>query len=237
MGDGPDKFDKLIDYYKGMFAQVDCFHFNSSVTHDVYGKNVEFSKGEVISITHLGVHDNREIKEFDNSSLRLGFIGNITPYKGFPLLKQILIALSEEGLTNWNLSVYGGGVKIDSDNSNIKFKGKFTSKDLKRIYLEMDLLIVPSVWYETFSLITLEALSFGVPVLVSNTVGAKDLVAHYASDFIYHTPGELKQKLAVLIVDRKQLIDYNLQIIDQPWLYDPNKHLDDIERLYRNTLG
>lgn len=237
MCDGSEKYNRLLVYYKKMFAQVDYFHFNSSVTRDVYERCIEVPKGEVVTITHLGVHDNREIKEFDSKSLRLGFIGNTTSYKGFPLLKQILLSFSDAGLTGWLLSVYGSEVKIDADNLNIEFRGKFTSEDLKRVYSEMDLLIVPSVCYETFSLITLEALSFGVPVLVSATVGARDIVERYAPDFIFNTPDELKQMLASLVADRKRLIDYNRKIIESPWLYMPGKHLDDIDRLYWDALG
>lgn len=237
MSNDPKEYDRLLAYYKKIFAEVDCFHFNSSVTRDVYGEYVDVSKGEVMAITHLGVCDNRELKVFNERVLQLGFIGNTTPYKGFPLLRQTLRSLSGEGVTNWNLSVYGGEVKVDEDCANIEFRGKFSAEDLKRIYLEMDLLVVPSVWHETFSLITLEALSFGVPVLVSSTVGAKDIVARYASDFIYSTPKELKQILSSLIVDRRRLADYNRQILEQPWLYTPDKHLDDIDKLYRKVLG
>ena len=45
---------------------------------------------------------------------------------------------------------------------------------ISKSFKQMDLLIVPSIWKETFSLITLEALSYGIPVLISNNVGAKD---------------------------------------------------------------
>ena len=40
----------------------------------------------------------------------------------------------------------------------------------------MDLLIVPSLGLETFGMVVLEAFSFGVPVLMSEHVGAKMLV-------------------------------------------------------------
>lgn len=232
MSNRPEMYEGLLTHFKKMLSLVDCFHFNSSVTREVYEKNMEVVKGEVITITHSGVHDNRVMKSFDDTRLRLGFIGNTAPYKGYPLLKRILEILSEKELTDWELSVYGGGVGIDKDNPNIIYKGKFATGEMKRIYSEMDLLIVPSLCYETFSLITLEALSFGVPVMVSNTVGAKDIVVCYAPDFIFSTPEELKEKLVNLIMDRKLLIDYNRQIIEQPWLYTLDKHLDDLDRLY-----
>lgn len=37
-------------------------------------------------------------------------------------------------------------------------------------------MIAPSVWFETFGYTVLEALSYGVPVIVTKNVGAKDIV-------------------------------------------------------------
>lgn len=41
---------------------------------------------------------------------------------------------------------------------------------------ETDVLVTPSVWNETFGYTVTEALSYGVPVIVSSHVGAKDIV-------------------------------------------------------------
>lgn len=38
------------------------------------------------------------------------------------------------------------------------------------------MLVAPSIWYETFGYTVLEALSYGVPVIVSEHVGAKDII-------------------------------------------------------------
>lgn len=48
----------------------------------------------------------------------------------------------------------------------------------------IDLVVVPSQYYETFGFNTLEALSFGKPVIVTENVGAKDLVLNGKNGFI-----------------------------------------------------
>ena len=48
--------------------------------------------------------------------------------------------------------------------------------DLKKIFEETDVLVAPSLCYETFGFTVLEALSFGTPVIVTKNVGAKDIV-------------------------------------------------------------
>ena len=59
----------------------------------------------------------------------------------------------------------------------MKVHGRYNYSDLEKIFDETDILVAPSVWYETFGYTVLEALSYGVPVLISDTVGAKDILA------------------------------------------------------------
>ncbi len=56
-----------------------------------------------------------------------------------------------------------------------------STSELERIMDYTDVLIAPrSVWYETFGYTVLEALSYGVPVVISGNVGAKDIVPYGA---------------------------------------------------------
>lgn len=54
---------------------------------------------------------------------------------------------------------------------------RYSYDELEKIFDETDVLVCPSIWYETFGYTVLEALSYGVPVIVSGAVGAKDIIA------------------------------------------------------------
>lgn len=58
----------------------------------------------------------------------------------------------------------------------IKTHDQYTYDKLGEIFDNTDILITPSILYETFGFTVLEALSYGVPVIVSGTVGAKDIL-------------------------------------------------------------
>lgn len=58
----------------------------------------------------------------------------------------------------------------------MKVHGRYSYSDLENIFNETDVVITPSVWYETFGYTVLEAMSYGVPVIISGNVGAKDVV-------------------------------------------------------------
>lgn len=53
---------------------------------------------------------------------------------------------------------------------------RYSYDELTMIFENTDVLITPSIWYETFGFTVLEAMSFGVPVIVSGNVGAKDII-------------------------------------------------------------
>jgi len=217
--------NELLEYYKDCFDLIDCIHFNSEVTRIEYEKVLGEGIGKVIPITHIGIKDNRIRKSFSKIGLVVGFIGNDTPYKGLQVLKEAVKGLDID------VMVWGGK---KSEDGRIHYRGKFSKEQLSEVYDKMDLLVVPSVWKETFSFVTLEALSFGVPVIVSDNVGAQDIVKEYSSSFVFHTIIELKSLLAELVDDKSKLVSFNKSIVEIPWKHDITKHVDDlINKIYK----
>ncbi len=124
---------------------------------------------------------------------------------------------------SWDLSVWGGGIGKHPSLS-IYYKGKFDASSIAGVYEAMDVLIVPSIWKETFSLVTLEAISYGVPVIVSNNVGARDIVKEYNPRFVYHSEEELKSLICKILSDKSVLSDFNNKILNEKWTYSMKEH-------------
>lgn len=223
-------YQSLLDYYKKCFSLVDCFHFNSETAKGVFSDYLPSCHGKVVSITHNGIIDHRKAKTFERSKLHIGFIGHATPYKGLPSLISVLQEIGMDSY--WELSVWGGPVGKHSS-LPIKYQGKFDTSSISSVYDEMDVLIVPSIWKETFSLVTLEALSYGVPVIVSNNVGAQDIVKLYDPKFVYHSENELRELLLNILNDRGVLKEFNDKILEMPWRYSMEEHAKEIvDKLY-----
>lgn len=220
-----NKYQKLLDYYKKCFSLVDCFHYNSETSKEVFMQYLPTGKGQVVSITHGGIEDHRIRKVYGHDVLHIGFIGNSTPYKGLPLLISMLkdFGMSE----SWDLSVWGGGVG-KHPSLPIYYKGKFDSSTIADVYEAMDVLIVPSIWKETFSLVTLEALSYGVPVIVSDNVGAQDIVKLYNPKFVYHSGDELKSLICEILSDKNLLAEFNDKLLSSKWKYSMEEHAKEI---------
>lgn len=229
-------YNELLKYYHRIFECVDVFHFNSEVSKQVYERHVKIDKSIVLPVTHSGIKDNRSIKSFDSKQIRFGFIGSLSNYKGFPFLKKAFLNLPSQNSDNWKLIVWGNNnLGNDPDSKNIQYFGKFESNNLAYVFSTMDVLIVPSICKETFSLIVLEALSYGVPVLVSRNVGAKNLISSFRKgEFVFElTDEDLNSKLSMIISNPSILVDFNRWILDVDFNFGIETHARTMSSIYR----
>lgn len=227
-----EAFDELIEYYRNMFRLVDTFHFNSKQTETVFKQFLPNIKGQVIPVMTRGISDSRkELKP--TGTIKFGFIGNTKDYKGFPMLLNVAEKLRINGNTNFNILVYGSGkTGIDGKNSLIQYMPSYSYSELSDVLYNLDCIIVPSKCYETFSLVTLEALSHGRPVIVSSQVGAKDIVSQFGENYIFGNEHELENLMLSFISNPEELLEYNRSIIDKPWTFSIEKHVTDIIDMY-----
>ena len=219
------KYSELKAYYTRCFSLIDCIHFNSENTRECYERHIHPNEGVVVPITHGGIKDNRQLRSYADDKLRLGFIGSTTVHKGLPFLIEALKVVGR--YDKWQLDVWGSNVGKD-DTLPIYYRGKFAPSAIGMVYSTMDTMVVPSQWHETFSLVTLEALSFGVPVIVSDKVGAQDIVREYDPNFVFHDKTELVKLLKTLIDNHFVLAEYNKKICSMPWKHDIRSHTEEI---------
>ena len=170
-----NEYIKLRKYYTKMLEMMGMIHFNSTVSETIYKKYIIPQQSRVLTITHKNIADHREEATWKwTGKLRITCLSPAKPYKGFSVLRNALDLLWEEGRRDITLNVYS---PVDNPTSymNVKENG-FTQEELPSIFKETDILVAPSIWYETFGFTVLEAVSFGIPVIVSENVGAKDVI-------------------------------------------------------------
>lgn len=226
------EFGELIDYYRDYFLLIDKFHFNSSQTREVFQHFIPDVKGKVIPVVTSGIKDSRQPLK-SNEVLKFGFIGSLNEYKGFPILKKVVQDLNKEGYRDFKLLVYSGqNTGIDPDCPAIEYKGTYRYSEISDVLYELDCMIIPSKWYETFSLVTLESLAHGRPVIVSDHVGAKDIVATYNKDMVFSTQTQLKSLIRSILNNPEWLKTENTKILSTPWAFSIEKHTKDIIAYY-----
>jgi glycosyltransferase involved in cell wall biosynthesis len=104
------------------------------------------------------------------------------------------------------------------------------------VYAQTDLLIIPSLVHETFSLVAREALSAGKPVIASNVGALPEIIEHGENGFLFpagdhHTLAGLLTKIAA--------DPHMLSKLDLPGpnpILTVHEHVDALERMYAQVL-
>lgn len=122
--------------------------------------------------------------------------------------------------------------------ANVAFVGFKTGDDLRKEYARARFVVVPSVWYEVFGLIVLEAYAAGKPVLASQIGGLAELVKDGETG-IQSSAGDvddLASKLGALWDAPNDCIE--LGRLARAWVqqeFTPDLHYDRILAVYRGV--
>lgn len=200
-------YSKLKSYYEAMFKLIDMIHYNSTFTKSIYEQVFKLPNSVVIPITHKNINNNKQEKDYTHNFLKIRFMGTKSSFKGFDLLKEACNRLYKENFP-FCLDVHF----IENEKYIISNK-KYSYSDLNSIFFNTDILIVPSIC-EIFNYTVLEALSFGCPVIVSDTTGAKDIICDGCGIIINNITSE-KLYETLKKIDRVQLNKMNQNIIDK----------------------
>ena len=200
-----EAYARLEAEYRSMLQSMDIMHYNSNLTRRTYEGVLGQTDGVVLPVMTGHIRDNRRSWDrVDSSSrmLHIGYLGNDSHAKGLDVLIDVL-----DHMDNVRLHTYG----IDNyhDRDYIVHHNSYRQSELEQVYSQFDVLVVPSVWRETFSLITLEAISYAKPVLVSENVGARDVLEQLTTEATFTTPQELRQMLTELQCDANKLKTIN----------------------------
>lgn len=162
-------FNNLRSYYFSMLELMDMIHYNSTLTKMIYESIFYLPQNCVINITHKDIENHKQIKKYDNK-LHIRYLGPYSNAKGFYILKDACDRLYNEKV-DFCLDVH-----FEINEEYINVNPHYSYSDLESIFENSDILVAPSIFNETFNYTILEALSFGCPVILSDRVGAKDIV-------------------------------------------------------------
>jgi glycosyltransferase involved in cell wall biosynthesis len=117
--------------------------------------------------------------------VRVAFIGTLAPHKGAHVLLDAWLALPPEVRAQGELVIYGpkahnpGYVRTleeKAERCDARLAGGLDRGAVVDALAHVDLLVVPSVWYENSPLIILEALATHTPLAVTDLGGMAELV-------------------------------------------------------------
>ena len=152
--------------------------------------------------------------------LRVGFIGTLASHKGCHLLVEAFKALND---TNATLKIYGRLEdfpdyskqlqSLASKYHSVEFCGTFPNKEIGQVFLGIDVLVVPSLWYENTPLVVHSAQAARCPVVASNLPGLAAVIEHETNGLLFE-PGnstDLALQLHRLVIEKNLLLRLSAQ--------------------------
>lgn len=147
-----------------------------------------------------------------STMIRFGYVGSVLPSKGVHLL---IDAFKRIGGSDLSLHIWGEVLPFHKDTnyghrlavlsrgweSSIQFHGRYENKDLPEILSTLDVLVVPSIWYEAFCLTVREGFLGGVPVIASNYGAMAEAIEDGETGLLFNVGDsvDLSEKMKLLI--------------------------------------
>ncbi|QLG60427.1 glycosyltransferase family 4 protein [Halorarum salinum] len=135
--------------------------------------------GDVVQLRN-GIRVDRFVDTgFEGAPVRFGYAGRITPEKGVHLLVEAFDELDGDA----TLDVFGRFASgedpyhadlAEAAGERVRFRGFYD--DPAAPYRAMDVLVLPSIWYENSPLVIQEARAAGLPVVTADVGGMAELV-------------------------------------------------------------
>lgn len=236
----PKEYRRYREHMKEVLESIDYFLAPSEFIRQFY--------------VHMGIHEEKVLyspygfnkhliryrkKTYSaGDSIRFGFVGRVIPAKGIHLLLRSFSMIKDrQGST---LAIHGNAGKDrmylgDIASDGVEFMGAFDNSDIDHILDEIDVLVVPSIWYENAPLVIQEATLKGIPVITSDIGGMAELVKDGVNGFLFRVGdhNDLLEKMERVIEDPTIL---NRIVTDPESIRSIEDDADFVEGLYRRLL-
>jgi glycosyltransferase involved in cell wall biosynthesis len=131
------------------------------------------------------------------STINIGFLGTLLPHKGAHVLIEAFRNIPQN---NVRLKLFGNHfgmhdyyshlVTLAGGDPRIEFCGEYDFGNLGTLIQQIDIVVVPSVWFENAPLVISTAQMFGVPVIASRMGGMSEMVVDGVNGLTF-TPGDV----------------------------------------------
>jgi len=195
-------------------AEVDLFISPSAFLRNKFIENGWIAPDKIIhSDNGFDVSPFAAVRRTNSDKLRIGFVGTIAPYKGVHLILEAcrgLDASKVECKIHGDLDTfpdYGAKLRAMEKPDFVSFEGRFDNSKIADVLASIDVLVVPSLWFENSPLTIHEAFLAGIPVVTADRGGMAELVEEGKTGmhFRFGDAADLGRCLKALVEDESLL--------------------------------
>jgi glycosyltransferase involved in cell wall biosynthesis len=170
--------------------------------------------------------------------VRLAHVGNVTKHKGYHLVEA---AIRQGGFRNLELTVIDHGLPAGSTRRTewggtpVRIAGRVPADQVHELYAETDVLLAPSIWPESFGLVTREALASGCWVIASDRGAMGEDVQPGLNGFVIDV-STIEGLLAALAEIDREPARYLRPPEHRPVLRSADEQAAEVLEVYRRVL-
>ena len=187
--------EALWHKWRGSYNGVDLFLSPSRFIADFTSKRITPDR---IKVLHNGIDVNEYQPNYENKGYAI-FLGRLSKEKGV----TTLLRANKMSSSNFPLKIIGTGPMLDKLNREypeVEFMGFRSGQELKDLMANAAFIVVPSECYENCSMVVLEAMAMGKPVIGSRIGGIPEQIEDDKTGFLFEMGNaeELAEKMALL---------------------------------------
>lgn len=152
------------------------------------------------------------------------FVGRLEKIKGLQTIIPLFRRYNKAQLWVVGEGDYAAVLRrLAQGSPNIKFLGHQSGGPLRSLYEQAVATIVPSIWYEVFGIVILEAFAQRTPALVRNMGGMPKIIEESGGGFVFNTEEELLNAMDRLVEDpqlRQKVGQQGYEALQQKWSAD-----------------
>lgn len=207
---------------------------------DMHKKYGFFKETKTIVLPH-GIELNQEMNRDEKEEIDILYVGGMMKHKGADILIKAFKLIKSEKI---KLHLVGGGIceqelkSLAEDDRRIIFYGKMSHESVQDFYKKADVVVFPSLCYETRGNVIVEAFRAGLPVVASDIGGIPELVKDNYNGFLFK-PGDekhLKKVLENIIEKPQNLRTLKRNAKESVKQFEMSKYIDRLTEVYREVL-
>ncbi len=176
-----------------------------------------------------------------HSVLRFCYIGGIAPQKGVHVLIEAVNGLPEgvELLIGGDMEAlpeYAAALRTQATHPGIRFLGRLSREQVWDTLRQSDLLVVPTLWYETASLIVQEAFAVGTPVVASRIGVMPERIRDGIDGRLFEVGNAAALRALLLSFIQHPHHLHQLRQGIQP-VFTITEHVTQVEQLYQQVIS
>lgn len=175
---------KCVEQYSKYYKCADEIISVSNSLNYILGSKYNINSSVIYNLVSDDFWDKIKKKSKNRHFTRFVSIGSLCHRKGYDLLINALYEINKQNVTNWSMTIIGDGsleeklltqIEELSLTDKIKLVGRKNRSEIKEYLSSSDVFVLASR-HETFGVVYIEAMSYGLPVIATICGGPEEFV-------------------------------------------------------------